>query len=665
MSRRATELLRRAGRPLGALGLHGERGGGAGAVGVAAVDVGGHGQRADALAEARLLHHLLGARRVAAADGVVAADARGVSVAREHHLLDELLGRARQRRPGPEVVGVRLRRDLAVLALPRHDVRRVPLRDEGADVVALHRQDHDRVRPPELLLEQHQHVVLLPQEGPGHVVKLLRWPAEGVLVGDPVAADALAVDEHHALAHRAHVQHDRVLSRRHVEVPLVPGERPVVHGRLPGDAAHALVGVDLLPLADEADDVAPAVIRQVQRARVQARDLHPVHAGQTVLHVSATVRHSHRRCQDGDVVHALLQVHGLLERERLVHLGPVPTSYEFVVDKRHAGMPMAVDLEHCLDVAADRHVVRLQLEAGGVPDVVGLVLGEVVEVAGLAQPDLGLLVLGHILPVEHLPHVVLRRLVREVERPLVVLRVHVLGAEDDGLAVGEDADGVARHEVGPAPERHRRVVLGVVVGEERHAHLLLRHLEHPRLQLLAQLLRRRRPPQQGLLAQLQRLVQVPQMAPLGLLVQAEFVERCLVVVFWHHKGSRCPSEVCSTMVHVIVCQGSAHGEEARHGECNVLSRTLGWRVTEYSVLCCPVLSPQERHALVRWTWPCISTVSPIAGRNHITRSFGLLAHDPRYADVGGDGHLRCPVDVLGALIFERRFHMLVLVLDLC
>jgi hypothetical protein len=49
---------------------------------------------------------------------------------------------------------------------------------------------------------------------------------------------------------------------------------------------------------------------------------------------------------------------------------------------------------------------------------------------------------------------------------------------------------------------------------------------------------------------------------------------------------------------------------------------------------------------------------------HITRSFGLLAHDPRYADVGGDGHLRCPVDVLGALIFERRFHMLVLVLDL-
>jgi hypothetical protein len=157
---------------------------------------------------------------------------------------------------------------------------------------------------------------------------------------------------------------------------------------------------------------------------------------------------------------------------------------------------------------------------------------------------------------------------------------------------------------------------------------------------------------------------LPMAAPRRL---TEFVERCLVVVFWHHKGSRCPSEVCSTMVlsrvskrgtyvmrldlflfilqlteyHVIVCQGSAHGEEARHGECNVLSRTLGWRVTEYSVpvyvrqgkdwlakkkgwitiagrknsLCCPVLSPQERHALVRWTWPCISTVSPIAGRN--------------------------------------------------
>ena len=164
-----TGLLRGGtGRPLGALGLHGERGGGAGAVDVAAVDVGGHGQRAGALAEAGLLHHLLGARRVAAADGVVAADAHGVAVAREHHLLDELLGRARQRRPGLEVVGGR--RDLAVLALPRLDVRRIPLRDVGADVVALHRQDHDRVRPPELLLEQHQHVVLRPQEGPGDVV---------------------------------------------------------------------------------------------------------------------------------------------------------------------------------------------------------------------------------------------------------------------------------------------------------------------------------------------------------------------------------------------------------------------------------------------------------------------------------------------------------------
>jgi hypothetical protein len=40
-----------AGRPLGALGLHNERGGGAGAVDVAAVDVGGHGQRAGALVE--------------------------------------------------------------------------------------------------------------------------------------------------------------------------------------------------------------------------------------------------------------------------------------------------------------------------------------------------------------------------------------------------------------------------------------------------------------------------------------------------------------------------------------------------------------------------------------------------------------------------------------
>jgi hypothetical protein len=35
-----------AGQPLGALGLHGERGGGAGAVDVTAVDVGGHGQHA-------------------------------------------------------------------------------------------------------------------------------------------------------------------------------------------------------------------------------------------------------------------------------------------------------------------------------------------------------------------------------------------------------------------------------------------------------------------------------------------------------------------------------------------------------------------------------------------------------------------------------------------
>jgi hypothetical protein len=109
----------------------------------------------------------------------------------------------------------------------------------------------------------------------------------------------------------------------------------------------------------------------------------------------------------------------------------------------------------------------------------------------------------------------------------------------------------------------------------------------------------------------------------------EFIERCLVVVFWHHKGSRCPSKVCSTMVlfrvsnkhmqckpcgsattvslpkmcngafflvfrfiyttaeyHVVVCHSTAHGEEARHGKCNVLSRTLGWWVTEYSVPVC-------------------------------------------------------------------------------
>ena len=42
---------------------------------------------------------------------------------------------------------------------------------------------------------------------------------------------------------------------------------------------------------------------------------------------------------------------------------PSCITYEFVVDKRHAGVPMAVDLEHRLDVTADRHVVWLQLEA--------------------------------------------------------------------------------------------------------------------------------------------------------------------------------------------------------------------------------------------------------------------------------------------------------------
>lgn len=65
----------------------------------------------------------------------------------------------------------------------------------------------------------------------------------------------------------------------------------------------------------------------------------------------------------------------------------------------------------------------------------------------------------------------------------------MLGAEDNGLAVGEDADGVARHEVGLFPERQSHVVLGVVVGEERHAHVLILYLKHPRLELLAQFLR--------------------------------------------------------------------------------------------------------------------------------------------------------------------------------
>ena len=58
---------------------------------------------------------------------------------------------------------------------------------------------------------------------------------------------------------------------------------------------------------------------------------------------------------------------------------------------------------------------------GCVPDVVGLVLGKVVELLRLACPDLGLLELGDLLLVVHLPHVVLHRLVCEMERPLVVL----------------------------------------------------------------------------------------------------------------------------------------------------------------------------------------------------------------------------------------------------
>jgi hypothetical protein len=86
---------------------------------------------------------------------------------------------------------------------------------------------------------------------------------------------------------------------------------------------------------------------------------------------------------------------------------------------------MAGDLEHRLDVAAERQVVGLQPEAGGVPEVVGPVLGEVVVLLRPRRPDAGLLVLGDPLLAEHLPHVVLHRLVREVERPLVVLRVHL------------------------------------------------------------------------------------------------------------------------------------------------------------------------------------------------------------------------------------------------
>jgi hypothetical protein len=93
--------------------------------------------------------------------------------------------------------------------------------------------------------------------------------------------------------------------------------------------------------------------------------------------------------------------------------------------------------------------------------------------------------------------------------------MYVLRAEDDGLAVREDADGVARHEVLLPAERHRDVVLDVVVGQERQAHAPLRQLEHAGLHVLLQRLRGRRAPEQGLLAQAQRLVEVPQMAPRG------------------------------------------------------------------------------------------------------------------------------------------------------
>lgn len=187
-------------------------------------------------------------------------------------------------------------------------------------------------------------------------------------------------------------------------------------------------------------------------------------------------------------------------------------TYESVIDKRHDGVSMAAHLQHRLDLLPVRQVVRLQPEAetnrrpyyksqhgirairkttittyvpGGVPEVVGLVLGLVVLLEWPLCADGGLAVAGDLLLTVHLPHVVLHRLVGEVEGALVVLRVDVLRAEHHRLAVGEDADRPPRHEVLLPPERHRPVLLGVVVRQERHAHVLLLHLEHPSLHCIA------------------------------------------------------------------------------------------------------------------------------------------------------------------------------------
>lgn len=290
---RLASLLRGGGgtrRPLGALGLDGERAGGAGAVDVAAVDLAGDDEGAGLPADAGLLDHLLGARRVAAADGVVAADAERVAVAGEHHGLDGLLGRARQHRRRLEAAGAGAgaghRLGLAVLALPRPpDVRRVLLRHEGADVVPLHRQDHDGVGLAPFLLEEHERVALGAEQRPRDVVEVLRRLAEGVVVGDPVAAEALAVDEEEALPHGGEVDHHRVGPRRRVEPPPVPRQRLVVLPGLPRHRAHPLLRVHPPPLAVEPHHVPPPVRRQVQRPRVQPPDRHRVHPGHPVLQV--------------------------------------------------------------------------------------------------------------------------------------------------------------------------------------------------------------------------------------------------------------------------------------------------------------------------------------------------------------------------------------------
>lgn len=100
-------------------------------------------------------------------------------------------------------------------------------------------------------------------------------------------------------------------------------------------------------------------------------------------------------------------------------------------------------------------------------------------------------------------------------------------------------------------------------------------------------------------------------------LHTEFVEGGLVVVSRHHERGAVPSKVGSSMVlliirtskatsvssvrnfisllcqeqvtvavqyyHVVVCHCAANGEEARHGEGNVLRRTLGRWITENSV----------------------------------------------------------------------------------